>query len=256
MTVPKIKPKNLMKKNVLFSIMILAAGSLMAADSNPKDDVKAAAVALGSAANYTWQTTADYGANSPFQPGPTDGKTEKDGYTTVSMSFGGNASMAVLKGTNAAVQTDNGWQTVAEAMQGGGGGGFGNPGMMIVRTAQNLKTPAVEATNLVSLAGELKVDGDKITGDLTADGAKAQMSFGGRGRRGGGGGTPPEITNPKGTVTFWLTDGKLTKYQFHVTGSMDFGGTPMDMDRTTTVVISNIGTTKVEVPDDAKKKLQ
>ncbi len=234
-------------------MITLLAGPLMAVAS-PKDDVQNAAAALGNAANYTWQTTVDMGANSPFQPGPTDGKTEKDGYTTVSMDMMGNPSMAVLKGTNAAVQTpDNGWQTVAEAMQGGGGGGM-NPGMFIVRQAQNLKTPAVEATNLLALAGDLKVDGDKITGDLTTDGAKAQLSFGGRGRRGGGGG--PDITNPKGTVTFWLTDGKLTKYQTHVTGSIDRGGNPMDMDRTTTVMIKDVGTTKVEVPDDAKKKLQ
>ncbi|MGA2852817.1 MAG: hypothetical protein ABSE90_01600 [Verrucomicrobiota bacterium] len=244
-----------MKKNVLFSMMVLAAGSLMAADSNPKDDVKAAATALGNAANYTWQTTVDMGANSPFQPGPTDGKTEKGGFTTVSMSFGDNTSMIVLKGTNAAVQSpDNGWQTVAEATQGGGGGGGFNPGMMMVRQAQNLKLPAVEAANLAGLAGDLKADSGKITGDLTTDGAKAQLSMGGRGRRGGG--PAPEVTNPKGTVTFWITDGKLTKYQFHVTGSMDFGGNPMDMDRTTTVTIKDVGTTKVEVPDDAKKKLQ
>lgn len=245
-----------MKKNILFSMMFLAAGSLLAADANPKDDVKAAATALGNAANYTWQTTVDMGANSPFQPGPTDGKIEKDGYTTVSMTFGDNTSMIVLKGTNAAIQSpDNGWQTVAEAMQGGGGGGGGfNPGMMMARQAQNIKAPAVQAASLVDTAGDLKVDGDKITGDLTTDGAKAQLSFGGRGRRGGG--PPPEITNPKGTVTFWVADGKLTKYQFHVTGSMSFNGNDMDMDRTTTVVIKDVGTTKVEVPDDAKKKLQ
>ena len=130
----------------------------------------------------------------------------------------------------------------------------------MVRQAQNLKLPAVEAASLVGLAGDLKADADKITGDLTADGAKSMLSFGGRGRRGGGGGpgggTPPEVTNPKGTVTFWVADGKLTKYQFHVTGSMSFNGNDMDMDRTTTVVISNVGSTKVEVPDDAKKKLQ
>jgi hypothetical protein len=30
----------------------------------------------------------------------------------------------------------------------------------------------------------------------------------------------------------------------------------MEMDRTTTVTIKDVGTTKVEVPDDAKKKLQ
>jgi hypothetical protein len=229
-------------------MMVLAAGSVMA---DSKDDVKAAATALGNEANYTWQTTMDMGANSPFQPGPTDGKTEKNGYTTVTMSSGDNTSEAVLKGTNAAVKTaDNGWQTVAEATQGGGGGGF-NPGMMIVRTAQNLKTPAVEAANLAGLAGDLKVDGDKITGALTEDGAKAQLSFGGR-----RGGTPPTVANPKGTVTFWVADGKLVKYSFHVTGTVSRGGNDMDMDRTTTVVISNVGTTKVEVPDDAKKKLQ
>ncbi len=57
-------------------------------------------------------------------------------------------------------------------------------------------------------------------------------------------------------MTFWVADGKLTKYQFHVTGSIDRGGNPMDMDRTTTVTIKDVGATKVEVPDDAKKKLQ
>jgi hypothetical protein len=251
-----------MKKNILFSMMVLVAGPLLAA---PKDDVKAAADALGNAANYTWQTTVDMGANSPFQMGPTDGKTEKGGFTTVSMSMMDNTSTVVLKGTNAAVQSpDNGWQTVAEATagDGGGGGGFGGgPGMFAVRQAQNLKLPAVEAASLVDLAGDLKADSGKITGDLTTDGAKAQLSMGGRGRRGGGGpGSPggggPEVTNPKGTVTFWITDGKLTKYSFHVSGSMSFGGNDMEMDRTTTVAIKDVGTTKVEVPADAKKKLE
>ena len=57
-------------------------------------------------------------------------------------------------------------------------------------------------------------------------------------------------------MTFWVADGKLTKYAFHVSGSMDFGGNAMEMDRTTTVTIKDVGTTKVAVPDDAKKKLQ
>jgi len=252
-----------MKKNLLLGIITLMGGSLLTAYAGPKDDVQSAATALGNAANYTWQTTVDMGADSPFQPGPTDGKTEKDGFTTVTMSFGDNSSEVVFKGTNAAVKTaDNGWQTMAEALDAGGGGGGGfNPGMMIVRQAQNIKVPAVEVTNLVALAGDLKADGDKITGDLSQDGVKSMMAFGGRGRRGGGpggpgGGNGPEITNPKGTVTFWLMDGKLTKYASHVSGTMSFGGNDRDIDRTTTVVISNVGSTKVEVADDAKKKLQ
>ena len=97
------------------------------------------------------------GANSPFQPGPTDGKTEKDGYTLVTMSFNDNTSEFVRKDTNAAVMTaDNGWQSAAEATQGGGGGGGFNPAMFIVRQAQNLKTPADEAANLACLVGRFE----------------------------------------------------------------------------------------------------
>jgi hypothetical protein len=36
---------------------------------------------------------------------------------------------------------------------------------------------------------------------------------------------------------------------------MSFNGNDIDQDRTTTVVIKDVGTTKVTVPDEAKKKL-
>lgn len=231
-------------------MITLLAGPLLAADASPKDEVQNAATSLGSAANYTWQTTVDMGANSPFQPGPTDGKTEKDGYTTVSMSFGDNAGEAVLKGTNSAIKSpDNGWQSLTDAMK-GNGGGF-NPAMMITRQVQNLKTPAVEAADLASLAKELKKDADTISGDLTDDGAKTLLSFRG-GRMGGG---SPTITNPKGSVKFWLADGKLVKYQFHVSGTVSLNGNDRDMDRTTTTVIKDVGTTKITVADEVKKIL-
>jgi hypothetical protein len=235
-----------MKKNILFSMMFLAAGSLMAADSNPKDDVKAAATALGNAANYTWHQTVEVPADSQFKPGPTDGKTEKGGYTTLSVTFNDNTSEAVIKGTNVAVKADNGWQTPAEA-RANGGGGF-SPGGFIVRMAQNLQKPATEAAKLADTAKDLKTGTNGISGDLTEDGAKTLLTF----RRGGS----AAVTNPKGTVTFWINGGKLAKYQYHVTGNVDFNGNSMDVDRTTTVEIKDVGATKIEVPDDAKKKLE
>ncbi len=190
------------------------------------------------------------GANSPFQPGPTDGKTEKDGYTTLSMSFGDNTSEAVLKGTNGAVKLDDGWQSLADALKNNGGGGF-NPGMMITRAAQNLKTPAVEAADLAGMVKELKKDADTISGDLTDVGASKILSF--RGRRGGNGG--PAVSNAKGSVKFWLADGKLVKYQYHVQGTVSFNGNDRSIDRTTTVEIKGVNATKVDVSDDAKKAL-
>ena len=38
-------------------------------------------------------------------------------------------------------------------------------------------------------------------------------------------------------------------------GKVSFNGNDRDVDRTTTVEIKDIGSTKVQVPDDAKKKL-
>ncbi len=240
-----------MKKNLLLGTLALLAGSLLAADSSPKDDVKKAAAALGIQTNYTWRTTVEVPADSPFKPGPTDGKTEKGGYMTLSISFGDNTTEAVTKGTNGAIKTDEGWQTLAEALKDSGDGGF-NPTMFMARMVQNYRVPAVEAAVLADDAKELKSDTNSISGDMTEAGAKEFLTF----RRRGSGGDGPTVTNPKGSVKFWVKDGKLAKYQYHVQGTMNFNGDDHDVDRTTTVEIKDVNTTKIVVADDVKKKLQ
>jgi hypothetical protein len=240
-----------MKKNLLFGMFTLLAGSLLAADSSPKDDVKNAAAALGNQTNYSWQSTVEVPADSQFKPGPTDGKTEKGGYTTLSFEFGDNTTEAVKQGTNGAVNTDDGWKSLAEAMKDDGNGGF-NPAMFAARMVQNYKVPAVEAASLADDAKELKQDASVISGNLTEAGAKELLSF----RRRRSGGDAPTITNPKGSVKFWIADGKLVKYQYHVQGTVSFNGNDRDVDRTTTVAIKDVNTTKIDVAADAKKKLQ
>lgn len=232
-------------------MMALLAGSLMAADSNFKEEVKNAAAALGNETNYAWHSTVEVPADSRFKPGPTDGKTEKGGYTTLSLNFGDNATEAVIKGTNGAIQTDDGWKSLSEAMKDDGNGGF-NPTMFVARMVQNYKVPAVEAASLADDAKELKKDTNSISGDLTGASAKELLSF----RRGRNGGDGPTVTNPKGSVKFWIADGRLTQYQFHVSGVVSFNGNDRDVDRTTTVKISDVNATKISVPDDAKKELK
>ena len=56
-------------------------------------------------------------------------------------------------------------------------------------------------------------------------------------------------------MKFWLKDGALAKYEFKVQGKVDFNGNEMDVDRATTVEIKDVGTTKVNIPAAAKKKL-
>ena len=230
------------------------AGSLLAAESDSKDAVTKAAKQLADQSNYSWKTTTEMGGGGGgFRPGPTEGKTEKGGYTLLTMTRGENTVRAVLKGEKGAIRTGEGWESLSEAAEDQGGGGGGRGGRFMARMLQNYKTPAVEAQDLVSKTKDLKEADGVYSGDLTEEGAKSMLRFGGgRGRAGGGG---AEVSNAKGSVKFWVKDGVLSKYQLKVQGTVTFNGNDRDIDRTTTTEISDVGTTKVEVPSEATKKL-
>lgn len=232
-----------MKTLTVFTTMALTAGSLFAADAAPKDEVTAAAKALGGKSNYSWKTTVAVPADAQFRPGPTEGKTEKDGFTHVTMSFFDNPVDIVLKGGKGAYKNQDGnWVTAAEAENEEG------PGRWMARLVQNMQTPDKQAAELAGFVTELKKDGDAYVGELTEAGAKTELSF----RREA---NDPSITNAKGSAKFWVKDGVLSKFEFHVKGTVDWNGNSFDSDRTTTVEIKEVGTTKLNVPEGAKQKL-
>jgi hypothetical protein len=231
-----------MKKSILFGAMALLAGSLFAADSSPKDDVTNAARKLGDSANYSWHTTVVVPEDSQFKPGPTDGKTEKGGLTYVKLSFGDNTAEFVKKGESAALTSpDGGWQSLTNMDSSQG------PGRFMAGMVRNFKTPDAQAAELTASAKELKKDGDVYASDLTPEGAKTLLTF----RRGGN----ATVSNPSGSVKFWIKDGTLSKYEFKVKGTVTFNDNPIDVDRDTTVEIKDVGTTKMDAPDEAKKLL-
>lgn len=228
----------------------LSAGASAKADA--KEDVKNAAKKLGDAASYSWTSTPKSegtaaGKGGRSQAGPSEGKTEKDGYTTLTTKAGEATIEAALKGGKVAVKSADGWKG-AEEFAGGGKGGQRDPAASLARRLRDFKGPAAQAADLADKAKELKAEGDAISGELTEDGAKALMSF-------GGGGQAPEITGAKGTAKFWLKDGTLAKFEYNVQGKMKFGDREIDINRTTTVEVKDVGSTKVEVSEDAKKKL-
>ena len=237
----------MMKTNPLFCAAALLAGSLLTAAATPGDDLTNAVNSLTAKSGYSWKTTVVVPEDSPFHPGPTEGKTEKDGFTDVLLSMRGTTTEMVAKGGKIIVNTpDNGWQSLADLQSDQG------PGRFMARMVSNFKAPAAQATDLAASAAALKTDGDVIAGDLTEAGAKALVSFGPR--RGGGGGGP-EVSDAKGSVKFWVKDGVLAKFEFKVTGKMSFNGNDMDVNRDTTVEIKDVGATKVTVPDEALKAL-
>jgi len=233
-----------MKTNLLIGTLTLLAGSLLAGD--PKDTLISAAKKLGEADNYSWKQTTENAGGGGFGGGAVEGKIQKGGYTWLSMAMRDNTVEAVKKGDKGAIKVEDSWRSLAEASEGDRG-----PAMFVARRIQNFKAPAAQAEELAGKVKELKQDGDVYAGDLTEEGAKSLLRFGGR-----GGGNGPEISGAKGSVKFWVKDGQLAKYQTKVKGSVSFNGNDRDVDRTTTIEIKDVGSTKITVPEEAQKKSQ
>ena len=104
-----------MKKTLFIGATVLLAGSLLAAESSPKDDVMAATKKLGGQANYSWKTTVVVPESAQFKPGPSEGQTEKDGFTHLTLNFGDNTTQVIIKGDKRVVSDpDGGWQALAD----------------------------------------------------------------------------------------------------------------------------------------------
>lgn len=229
-----------MKRILFLATFFVASLAIHAADA--KDEVLAAAKKLAEQPNYSWKSTSTTPTASQFRPGPVNGKADKDGTVYVTLEMRDNLVEAVMKGGKGAITNQDGdWESMSDLEKAEGPGRF-RAGML-----RNMKAPAVQAVDLAKGASELKKDGDAIAGDLTADGAKEFMRFG----RGNG----PEIKNAAGSVKYWLKDGSLAKYEYKVKGTIIFNGEDRDVDRTTTVEISNVGATKLTVPESAAKKM-
>jgi hypothetical protein len=91
-----------------------------------------------------------------------------------------------------------------------------------------------------------------FSGDLKEEAAKELLERGARRREGQ---DPPKVENPKGTMKFWIQNGALTKYELNIRGKVTAGDRESDVNRTTTVEIKDAGSTKLEVPVEAKQKM-
>lgn len=234
-----------MKYVTVFGLATLTAMSLLGAESDPGEAVKSAAAKLAQQANYSWKATTELGTFT----NSSEGQAQKDGLVGLTLRFGDNTTQAFVKSGKGAVKAgDQDWQSLAELAK--AAGTEPGPRQFMLRRLQNYKAPAAEASDLAGKAKEIKKDGEVYAGDLTEAGAKDLLSFGGR--RGANG---PEPKNAKGSVKFWVKDGLLSKFELKLQGTINFNGEDRDIDRTTTVEIKDVGTTKLEVPEAAQKKL-
>ena len=67
----------------------------------------------GDGANYSWTTTVEGGRGR----GPSDGKTEKNGFTSFIINFQDTVSEVILQGEKAAIKMDSRWLSQAEVQK-------------------------------------------------------------------------------------------------------------------------------------------
>lgn len=220
------------------------AGSVWATE---QQDVLAAAKKLAEKGNYSWTATTESAGGGQFRIGPTEGKVDKNGTTHIRISRNDATSEIVLRGGKAVVKTDAGWQAASDLLA---EGAPRTPGRFLARMAQNFRAPAAQAEDLAAKTTGWKLADGAYAGSLTPE-AVAELLMSGR----RGGGNTPAPRNVSGTVKFWVRDGVLTKFEYNVKGTVTFNDNDRDVDRTTTVEIRDVGSTKVDVPEEAQNSL-
>lgn len=231
-----------MKKIVsLFAISLLPA-TLLAADS--ADKVIKAAKQVSEKLNYSWATSMKEADGSAGRLGTIEGKADKN-VTCVSFTIGGVPVEVCMKGGKGSAKALEGWQSFDDIAQTSG------TAAAVVKFLRSYKAPAVESADLAARAKDLKEEDGVWSGELTPDAAKEVLLAAARRREG----EEPKATDPKGSVKFWVKDGALSKYEVKIQGKVTAGDRDMDINRTTTVELKEIGTTKMDVAPDALQKM-
>jgi putative heme-binding domain-containing protein len=219
-----------------------------------KTAVSAAVNKLAEQPSYSWQTTVTAEGLGPLgdRGGPTTGQSEKDGYTRVVLP---NLEF-LTKAGKAAVLIEDNWQTLDQAAARSGGGlGSGGPPAFNPRLVTDFRMPAAAAAEYLGKALDFASDGDRVTATLSGDVVQDLLSRAGPGRGGRRGGGPAGGTwrDPKGSVTFTIKDGLLTRFTLALIATREFRGEATKVMRSTTTTITALGSTKVAVAADAKE---
>ena len=126
-----------MKQTLAFATLgLFCASVLLAADAEPKADVRAAAKKLGDKANYSWTSKPklDGAAGGGFRPGPTEGQTA-DGIGYLKTTFNDRTIESAAKGEKVVSKVEDAWEVPDLDAQG--------PGRFIAARMKTFKAPEI-----------------------------------------------------------------------------------------------------------------
>jgi hypothetical protein len=226
---------------LLFAWLPGCLGQTEIRPAEPRVAVSNAIQKLAAAPNYSWRQTFDLpGGNWGSLARPLDGKAQSDGLLWTSQ----DNLEKFAKGQKRAVKEPAGkWQAPEERF----------PARVIRTGLYGLVTPpAWQLTNILDKVQNLKKSDGYYVGDLQPAEATAMVIYGGV-RGGGVGGSRNGAPVSAAAVNLWVEDGAFSKYSTKVTLHFIYNGTPIESTQITTVEIKDVGTTKLDVPDEVKK---
>ncbi len=235
-----------MKRIITLGLIGIAAHLACAADSTSPEKVTQAAKQVAEKTNYSWATSTKEGDGGSGRLGTIEGRAEKSGVTFLGFSVGGIPVEVCMKGGKGSAKALEGWQTFDEIAQTSG------TAAAVVRFLRSYKAPVAESVDLAAKTKALKEEEGVFSGDLKEDAVKELLLFG---TRRGDDQEAPKTSDAKGSIKFWIKDGALTKYEIKVQGKVTSGDRESDINRTTTVELKEVGTTKMDVPAEAVQKL-
>jgi hypothetical protein len=224
------------------SLVALSLASGLAAE--PKSELTNAIKKLADQPSYSWTISqkTEGSETASRRDGKIEGKAEKSGLVLVKTASGENAYEVAFKGEKVIVNFNEDWIAPSELPIDEG------------RIEQRLKalktTPIDQANSLIEKSKEWKQEqGGEYSAALDPESALA--SFTQLGRR------AKEATAATGSLRFWTKDGQLAKYEVKVTGKITVGSDKREVEisRTTTVEIKDVGSTKISLPEGARNRL-
>lgn len=131
--------------------------------------------------------------------------------------------------------------------RGPGGAGEGDAAGGYSNLQTTLSRPHEEIGVIVGGATEWKVEGDMVSGTLPETTAMLLLVHPGQ--------KDIEPKRAAGTFRFWIQQGVLVKYETKLEGVLVVNGREVAVHQTATTTFSQVGTTRVDVPAEAKRKL-
>jgi len=220
-----------------------------------REDVQRALEKLEASGNFSWVSTTseETDGDLPQFSAEMQGRSVKGGWSQISKSSSKKGSEAFLKDDRIAVMTADGWKVVDAKVEPPAGGKLDKA----VKQAQQFvlsRAPVTEAKGLLNRLEDMKSHGGgTYSGRVAALDVPIYLE---RAKAAGKG--APSMEEPRIRVNFRVRDGVLAAYELVVTGRhvKKKSGQAQEIVFSAAVDILDVGTTTLEIPEEARKVLE